>query len=141
MEPQPRPAASDLGDQGLSDGRARWPSDFVLWHTFTFDGSATTWSAILGYNRRAERVDAMPGGDPVISEVVHVYALRITLRAIVAARISEIADKLFFLRVYDVARCEGCTHTVIGYNSCRNRHCPKCHSNLPSIKKMVESIR
>ena len=63
----------------------------------------------------------------MISEVVHVYALRITLRAIVAARISEIADKLFFLRVYDVARCEGCTHTVIGYNSCRNRHCPKCH--------------
>ena len=27
-----------------------------------------------------------------------------------------------------VARCEGCTHTVIGYNSCRNRHCPKCHA-------------
>jgi hypothetical protein len=26
-----------------------------------------------------------------------------------------------------VVRCEGCTHTVIGYNSCRNRHCPKCH--------------
>ena len=25
-----------------------------------------------------------------------------------------------------VARCEGCAHTVIGYNSCRNRHCPKC---------------
>ena len=25
-----------------------------------------------------------------------------------------------------VARCEECTHTVIAYNSCRNRHCPKC---------------
>jgi len=25
-----------------------------------------------------------------------------------------------------VARCEGCDHTVIAYNSCRNRHCPKC---------------
>jgi len=25
-----------------------------------------------------------------------------------------------------VARCEDCTHTVISYNSCRNRHCPKC---------------
>jgi Putative transposase/Transposase zinc-binding domain len=25
-----------------------------------------------------------------------------------------------------VARCEGCAHTVIGFNSCRNRHCPKC---------------
>jgi len=25
-----------------------------------------------------------------------------------------------------VARCEDCSHTVISYNSCRNRHCPKC---------------
>jgi hypothetical protein len=27
-----------------------------------------------------------------------------------------------------VARCEDCAHTVIAYNSCRNRHCPKCQS-------------
>ncbi|MGE7418070.1 IS91 family transposase [Methylobacterium tarhaniae] len=25
-----------------------------------------------------------------------------------------------------VARCEGCDHSQIAYNSCRNRHCPKC---------------
>jgi len=25
-----------------------------------------------------------------------------------------------------VARCEKCQHTQISYNSCRNRHCPKC---------------
>ena len=25
-----------------------------------------------------------------------------------------------------VARCEKCSHTVIAYNSCRNRSCPKC---------------
>jgi hypothetical protein len=25
-----------------------------------------------------------------------------------------------------VARCENCAHTQISYNSCRNRHCPKC---------------
>jgi hypothetical protein len=25
-----------------------------------------------------------------------------------------------------VTRCEKCAHTVIAYNSCRNRHCPKC---------------
>jgi hypothetical protein len=25
-----------------------------------------------------------------------------------------------------VARCEQCEHTIIAYNSCRNRHCPKC---------------
>ena len=25
-----------------------------------------------------------------------------------------------------IARCEGCDHSQIAYNSCRNRHCPKC---------------
>src|ERR1700676_2354664 len=25
-----------------------------------------------------------------------------------------------------VARCDKCEHTRIAYNSCRNRHCPKC---------------
>jgi hypothetical protein len=25
-----------------------------------------------------------------------------------------------------IARCEKCAHTLIAYNSCRNRHCPKC---------------
>lgn len=25
-----------------------------------------------------------------------------------------------------VARCDDCHHTTIAYNSCRNRHCPKC---------------
>ena len=25
-----------------------------------------------------------------------------------------------------LARCEDCAHTTIAYNSCRNRHCPKC---------------
>ena len=25
-----------------------------------------------------------------------------------------------------VARCEGCAREVVSYNSCRNRHCPKC---------------
>ena len=27
-----------------------------------------------------------------------------------------------------VARCENCAHTHITYNSCRNRHCPKCQA-------------
>jgi hypothetical protein len=25
-----------------------------------------------------------------------------------------------------VLRCENCSHIQIAYNSCRNRHCPKC---------------
>jgi hypothetical protein len=27
-----------------------------------------------------------------------------------------------------VARCENCSHMHIAYNSCRNRHCPKCQA-------------
>ena len=27
-----------------------------------------------------------------------------------------------------VERCEDCAHLRIGYNSCRNRHCPKCQA-------------
>jgi hypothetical protein len=27
-----------------------------------------------------------------------------------------------------IARCEDCAHEHIAYNSCRNRHCPKCQS-------------
>ena len=27
-----------------------------------------------------------------------------------------------------VDRCEACAHTQISYNSCRNRHCPKCQA-------------
>jgi hypothetical protein len=29
-----------------------------------------------------------------------------------------------------VARCENCAHTKISYNSCRNRHCPKCQGAM-----------
>ena len=25
-----------------------------------------------------------------------------------------------------VLRCTGCEHDQVSYNSCRNRHCPKC---------------
>src|ERR1039457_4334894 len=28
-----------------------------------------------------------------------------------------------------VKRCEDCLHTQIAYNSCRNRHCPKCQGS------------
>ena len=27
-----------------------------------------------------------------------------------------------------VERCEDCSHVRIAYNSCRNRHCPKCQA-------------
>jgi hypothetical protein len=32
-----------------------------------------------------------------------------------------------------VARCEDCAHTAIAYNSCRNRHCPKCQGTAAQV--------
>jgi hypothetical protein len=32
-----------------------------------------------------------------------------------------------------VARCEDCAHTTIAYNSCRNRHCPKCQGAVARL--------
>jgi hypothetical protein len=35
-----------------------------------------------------------------------------------------------------VARCEDCSHTLIAYNSCRDRHCPKCQGTAPSVRAL-----
>ena len=32
-----------------------------------------------------------------------------------------------------VARCEDCAHEHIAYNSCRNRHCPKCQAGAAKV--------
>src|SRR5580765_5352746 len=32
-----------------------------------------------------------------------------------------------------VERCGGCAHTRIAYNSCRNRHCPKCCASQQAV--------
>jgi Transposase zinc-binding domain len=34
-----------------------------------------------------------------------------------------------------VERCEDCAHTRIAYNSCRNRHCPKCPARQAAPKR------
>ena len=36
-----------------------------------------------------------------------------------------------------VARCEKCQHTAIAFNSCRNRHCPKCQGS--QARKWLEA--
>ena len=36
-----------------------------------------------------------------------------------------------------VLRCKGCEHTEIAYNSCRNRHCPKCQAS--AAKRWLEA--
>ena len=46
---------------------------------------------------------------------------RRVLRDIVACRTAE-------LGVHHIEQCDRCPHQTVVYNSCRNRHCPKCHS-------------
>src|SRR4030081_3335633 len=38
--------------------------------------------------------------------------------------------------------CEDCSHTQIAYNSCRNRHCPKCQGSqaLASMKQLKSKL-
>jgi translation initiation factor 2 gamma subunit (eIF-2gamma) len=43
-----------------------------------------------------------------------------------------------------VARCQNpaCGHTAIAYNSCGNRHCPKCHVwTTPAVQEESERFR
>jgi hypothetical protein len=46
---------------------------------------------------------------------------RRALRDIVACRTAE-------LGVHHIEQCDRCPNQKLVYNSCRNRHCPKCHS-------------
>jgi hypothetical protein len=43
-----------------------------------------------------------------------------TIRAIVACRTASLGGH--------ISRCDKCAYELISYNSCRNRHCPKCQA-------------
>ena len=45
---------------------------------------------------------------------------RRVMRAIVQCRTAALGGRLY--------QCDSCAHQVPIYNSCRNRHCPKCQS-------------
>src|SRR5450755_2699758 len=38
-----------------------------------------------------------------------------------------------------VERCEDCAHTRVAYNSCRNRHCPKCQWS--AAQRWIEAVK
>jgi hypothetical protein len=48
------------------------------------------------------------------------------LKVMSAIESCRTAAPAFIKNLGHVARCEDCAHEVIAYNSCRNRHCPKC---------------
>lgn len=47
---------------------------------------------------------------------------RQVLRALVRCRTAVLGGH--------VARCDHCPHQQVAYNSCRNRHCPKCQGSV-----------
>src|SRR5688500_10942888 len=60
--------------------------------------------------RHGHRLDGALGGEQ-----------RRILRAIASCRTAAMGGH--------VQTCDGCHHQRIAYNSCRNRHCPKCQSS------------
>lgn len=38
-----------------------------------------------------------------------------------------------------VLRCEACAEPQIAYNSCRNRHCPKCQASA-ALRRVARSF-
>ena len=61
--------------------------------------------------------------DPVTAQVSGLCASAAqykVLRAIVACRTARLGGH--------VQQCDKCAHRTIAYNSCRNRHCPKCQA-------------
>src|ERR1039457_1640827 len=40
-----------------------------------------------------------------------------------------------------IDECSGCGHRAISFNSCRNRHCPKCQSNARDRLEVADLIR
>jgi len=57
-------------------------------------------------------------GDAFVSTYGPCHEQRKVLRAIAHCRTAALGGH--------VEQCEGCGHQRIAYNSCRNRHCPKC---------------
>ena len=43
---------------------------------------------------------------------------------------------------YHIDKCDECGETKISYNSCRNRHCPKCQSLAGKkwLEKRIEEL-
>jgi hypothetical protein len=74
-----------------------------------------------GHDRRADR------SEPEIADVFRQYVHRLTtlsghlartVRAIISCRTAALGGH--------VQACDSCNHRQVAYNSCRNRHCPKC---------------
>src|SRR5262245_43316135 len=66
----------------------------------------------------------------LIVELLMVLLLLIEIDAPSASRVLKVMSAIERCRTAafggHVARCEKCDHIHIAYNSCRNRHCPKC---------------
>lgn len=57
-------------------------------------------------------------GDELLLKAAITPAKRRVLRALVACRTAQLGGH--------VESCDSCDYRRIAYNSCRNRHCPKC---------------
>lgn len=59
-------------------------------------------------------------GAAYVRQYTPVVQVEKTLRAIALCRTEALGGH--------VSRCNGCGKETVSYNSCRNRHCPKCQA-------------
>lgn len=79
-----------------------------------------TLSVLDGRPRHAVADIVQLHGSAYVRQYTPVTQVSKTLRAIALCRTSALGGH--------VSRCNGCAKESISYNSCRNRHCPKCQA-------------
>ena len=87
----------------------------------------------------------MSGSGPELAEIVRRYgpAYRSAVGAVLPLEHRRVLAAIEACRTArlggHVDACDACGHTAISYNSCRNRHCPKCQASARS--RWVEARR
>ena len=76
-----------------------------------------------------ERTDSFPASRPEVADIFRLHGHTLTG---ITAEEQHIIDQIAACRTAALGghalRCELCGYEEISYNSCRNRHCPKCQS-------------
>jgi integrase/recombinase XerD len=91
---------------------------------------------VLSQKEAADLLEAAPGLK-VKAALSVAYGAGLRVSEVANLKVSDIDSQRMTLRVEQgkgqrdryvmlSPRCEDCTHERVAYNSCRNRHCPKC---------------
>jgi len=84
------------------------------------------------HNLEAKTCDVPRKQRPEVAEIFHRYFEQFLIRHRLSADQHRVARHVQQCRTAalggHIEACDSCTHTRISYNSCRDRHCPKCQA-------------